>query len=154
MSSCPVDVPPPCPLLRSPNRGGKRRIGWMENSCWKITILTLCDVRYGTIIGESFTLQVSSDTTVEEFLCLVQNHPKNRQHDVIQTLQPHDPYSICEDDHDGGWHYGRLSPHSLADPPNCQWKPQDSSGSIKDAGLCDDAILQMYGHWLPGYPLG
>ena len=117
---------------------------------WHITILTLFTHRYGMSIGDRIELVVPSNLSLADFLTKIQTSSQNRQPEIIQTLQPHISNHIYEDNHDGDLIYGRDSPLE-GDQPNCTLDLSSPKAPLSELGLCDGAVLEQHGNWLPGY---
>ncbi len=79
---------------------------------------------------------VQPGVSVATFLAAVEHHPENRQRSA--HVQPHDPSKLGM--HDEQYRIVSDMPDAR---PNNSFDPSDLTRTVKEAGLCDGAVLEQ-----------
>ncbi len=100
------------------------------------SVVTVFRSRGGCSLSGNFTVSVLPSATVASFLAAVARHPDNRQHSA--HLQPHDPAKL-------GRHNAQyvIVPTQPDTKPNNAFDPSILDRTVKDAGLCNGAVLEQ-----------
>ncbi len=104
----------------------------------RIRIVTVFFHRGGRSLSGDFTVTVSPNLRVSEFLELVSKHSENRQGGFLPVLTPFDPSKLGR--HDDNYNIISNQPNAK---PNCTFSTSSLDATILEAGLCDGAILQQ-----------
>ena len=109
---------------------------YFKKSLWTVHLYEMFSHGGGCDIYSRFSVRVKPNASVEEFLAVLKNCTENPSphRKQVATLSPFNPNIV------GTRNAGVIIP-SKPGKPNCKWKVTDEKMSIKEAGLCNGAIL-------------
>jgi hypothetical protein len=111
---------------------------YREHGLWRIRVLTLGhQPLYMSNVpsDDKCCVYAFPETTVGDFLVLLRDAPYNRQKKTV-PLFPFNPSNMK-------LQKGRIPHEWLVNwpHPNCTWKDDDPARTLREAGLCQDAVL-------------
>lgn len=120
-----------------------KKASWKEiyaKKClWEVEVVTVFTHRGGTTVSGRFSVRVSPEMHVGDFLNLVKNDPKNDQkRRGVAELEPFDPSVLRRRN---GGQTESINPDGK---PNCEFRADDEKATLRDAGLCNGAVLSQY----------
>lgn len=142
-------------LLPANNQTAAAAKGGGGGDKWTIHVVVIdhaVGVRDHFLDNETISVEVNSETTVEELMERLKEKNVNRRQGgdlTMKDLQPFDKSKVGHNTgHFGrGWHEGMvcewIPKYPDATGPNCSWNPSplDPWQKIAEAGLCDGAEL-------------
>lgn len=110
------------------------------NALWAIKIVTVFRHQARSVMNSQFTCLVLPTTTVEAFYQIARSHPKNRQ--PGQEFVPFDE-AVHTFRYDDDNNYARIPVNDHPAPKNYTFDTSDLKKSIREAGLCPQAVLMQ-----------